>query len=70
MAYVRKTRDEYQVHGFYHDGQGGGQWEEMTCADTRAEAYELLLDYRRNEAGPFKMVKKRLPADEHIWSGQ
>lgn len=59
MAYQRKTRDEYQIHGLYNDG-----WEEVTCADNRREALGYLRDYRENEAGTaFKLVKKRVPVD-------
>ena len=57
MAYVRKTRDEYQIHGYYGREHG---WEEVTCADTRHEARRLLAEYRANERFIFKMVKKRI----------
>ena len=56
MAYQRKTRDEFQVHGYY---QG---WEEVTCADNRKEARGYLKDYRDNEPGTaFKLITKRVP---------
>lgn len=58
MAYQRKTEDEYQVHGLYN-----GQWEEVTCADNRKEARQLLKDYRDNDviSAGFKLIKKRVP---------
>lgn len=55
--YVRKTLDEYQIHGFYN-----GKWEEVTCTDNYREAREYLRDYRENVIGTaFKLVKKRVP---------
>lgn len=55
--YERKTKDEYQVHGYYTHG-----WEEVTAEDTRAEAKERLKEYRENEPGTaFKLVRKRVP---------
>jgi hypothetical protein len=44
MAYKRKTRDEYQVHGDY--GQG---FEEVCAEDTHKEARARLKEYRENE---------------------
>ena len=55
MAYVRKTTDEFQVHGDYGSG-----FEEVTAAATRREARQLLKDYRENEPYPFKIIKKRI----------
>ena len=56
MAYQRKTRDEYQIHGNY--GQG---FEEVCAEDTRKEARERLKEYRENEPGiAFKIVVKRI----------
>jgi len=55
MTYVRKTTDEFQIHGDY--GQG---FEEVTAAATCKEAKQLIKDYRENEPYPFKIVKKRI----------
>jgi hypothetical protein len=53
--YVRKTRDVFDVEGFYD-----GRWEPVTAADTRKEARELLNDYRTNEPKiAFRIVKTR-----------
>ena len=56
MPYVRKTEDEYQIHGNYGHG-----FEEVTCGTTPLEAKSLLKDYRSNEPYPFKIVVKRVP---------
>ncbi len=45
MAYIRKTRDTYDVEGNYGYGDG---WEVVTAADTRKEAQDLRKDYREN----------------------
>ncbi len=56
MTYIRKTKDEFQVHGFY-----AGGWEEVTAEETRKEARERLKEYRENERGTaFKLVVKRV----------
>lgn len=46
MAYVRKTRDEFEVQGYY-----AGGWECVTTEDTRKEARARLKEYRENEPG-------------------
>ena len=56
MAYIRKTKDEFQVHGNY--GQG---WEEVTCEDSRKEARQRLKEYRENDPDhTYKLVCKRV----------
>lgn len=56
MAYVRKTVDEYQIHGNY--GMG---FEEVTAEDSYREARGQLKCYRENEPGiAFKIVCKRV----------
>lgn len=58
MAYVRVTRDEYDVEGNYGYGDG---WEAVTCEDSRREARERLREYRDNEPGvPFRIRKRRV----------
>ena len=57
MAHIRKTKDEYQIHGYYY-----GTWEEATCSDNWKEARQLLKDYRTNVPHiSFKVVTKRVP---------
>ena len=46
MTYQRKTRDLFDVEGFYSYG-----WEVVTCEETRSEARERLKEYRQNEPG-------------------
>ena len=56
--YIRKTEDEYQIHGNYGYGHG---FEEVTCETSWKDAKEQLKCYRENEPGiPFKIVKKRV----------
>lgn len=55
--YVRKTEDEFQIHGDY--GQG---FEEVTCEVTWGQAKDTIKTYRENEPGiKFKIVTKRVP---------
>jgi len=53
MSYTRKTRDEYNIEGFYAYG-----WETVTCEDTWREAREMLKCYRENEPGTAFRIKK------------
>ena len=56
MAYIRKTQDEYQIHGLYSFG-----FEEVTAEDTYREAKQRLKEYRENEPDTlFKIIKKRI----------
>lgn len=55
MAYIRKTRDEWEIQGNY--GQG---WECVNTEDTRQGAKRSVKEYRDNEHYPFKLVKKRI----------
>jgi hypothetical protein len=57
MAYIRKTRDVYEVQGMYNDGFG---WSVETTEDTYQEAREQIKCYRENcPQYEFRIVKKR-----------
>lgn len=65
MAYVRKTSDEWQIHGMYD-----GEWEEVTCANNSVEGRELLKEYRDNEPETrFKLLRKRVPIEPEGMAG-
>lgn len=53
MAYVRKTKDYWSIRQFTSLG-----WEEVSAADTYAEARQLLKEYRENQ--PEYPVRLRL----------
>lgn len=56
MAYVRKTRDVWEVQGCYC-----GEWECLTEEESRKEAREMLKCYDDNERNyPHRIVKKRV----------
>lgn len=56
MAYIRKTKDEYQIHDNYDQG-----FEEVTAEDTFKAAKDQLKCYRDNERGVvFKIIVKRV----------
>ena len=55
MAYIRKTRDEWEIQGNY--GQG---WECVNTEATLEDARRSAKEYRANERYPFKLVKKRV----------
>ena len=62
MPYKRKTRDEFQIHGYYGPQYG---FEEVTAEDTYKEARARLKEYRENEPGvPFKIAAKRIKIEE------
>lgn len=56
--YVRKTKDEYEIQGYY-GGQYG--WECVTTEETWKEAMVNLRLCRENEPYPFRCRKKRVP---------
>lgn len=55
MAYVRKTRDEYEVQIDYGYGFG---FERITSSDTYAEAKADYCDYVKNERDIKIRIKK------------
>lgn len=57
--YKRKTRDIYEVQGYYC-----GEWEEVTTETTRKAAIEQLHCYNENENAPHRIVKKRERIEE------
>lgn len=57
MAYVRKTKDEFEVQTYYC----GYGWECVTTEETRKDAIEMLNCYRENEPMySHRIVKKRV----------
>lgn len=57
MAYVRKTRDVFDVQGDYGHGDG---FETVTAETSRVEARTRLAEYRANEPGiPFRIKTTR-----------
>lgn len=55
MAYVRKTRDEYEVQGYFCPECG---WEIVACDETKREALNTLRDYRVNDPGHAYRIRK------------
>lgn len=55
MAYIRKTRDEWEIQVDY--GQG---WECDTTEGTRKDAKAQAKTYRENVSYPVRIVKKRI----------
>lgn len=56
MAYVRKTRDEYEIQGNYGCG-----WEALFTEETWKEAREQLRCYDENERQyAHRIVKRRV----------
>jgi hypothetical protein len=56
--YQRKTRDVWNVEGYYTYG-----WETVTAEETRREAKERLHEYRENEPGTafrLKLQRERI----------
>lgn len=53
----------YVVQGYYGALHG---WEDVTEADTLAEAQGYLKDYRANEAVPFRLKKRKITEEDAI----
>ena len=54
MAYTRKTKDLYDIEGYYP----GSGWECLTCEETRTEARARLKEYRENAPGTAYRIRK------------
>lgn len=61
MAYIRKTKDEYQLHINYGFGHG---YEHEVSEDTYKEIKQRRKEYRENcPQYPTKIVVKRIPKE-------
>ena len=58
MAYVRKTRDEYELEGFFRET---GRWEYILTAEDFKDAKEQIKCYRENDPRPYRITKHRVP---------
>lgn len=59
MAYIRKTRDEYQLLCNYGYGDG---WEYVLSEDSMKEAKQRKKEYIENmPQHSYRIVKKRIP---------
>ena len=54
MGYVRKTRDVYDIEGYYAQG-----WEVECSEDTLPEAQARVREYRANVPGTAYRIRKR-----------
>jgi hypothetical protein len=54
IMYKRKTRDEWEIQGYY----GGDGWEAVTTEETRAAARDQLKCYNNNEPNIAHRIKK------------
>lgn len=53
--YKRKTDDEFNI-----EQQTVYGWEMVTCEITRKQARETIKEYRENQPGNYRIVKKRV----------
>ena len=61
MAYIRKTKDEYQLLCDYGYGDG---WEYLLAEKTMKEARERKREYMENiPEYSYKIVKTRIPIE-------
>ena len=60
MAYKRRTRDEYELYGWYD-----GEWSYVLTEDSLSLIKKHRREYIENEPGvPFKIIKRRIPLDK------
>lgn len=59
MAYIRKTKDEWHVQGFY-----AGEWETVTIEEDRKSAREMKKIYDENERYPHRVISVRVKKTE------
>ena len=55
MPRVRKTVDEWTVQGYYECG-----WEDLTCEPTARGGRARIKEYRENQPGQYRLVKRRV----------
>ena len=55
MAYIRKTKDEYTLQGYYAYG-----WEDLVSEESNKEIKKRMKEYRENEGGTYRVVKRRV----------
>lgn len=59
MAYIRKTKDEFQLQGNYGYG-----WEYILAEDTPQEARQRKREYIENAPQYlYRIIKKRVPKE-------
>lgn len=59
MAYVRKTKDEYQLLSYYGSVYG---WECILTEDSQSEARKRKKEYMENQPEyPYRIKKVRVP---------
>ena len=51
----------YVLQGFYCDG-----WEDLTASENSREIRDNLKDYRDNERGTYRIIKRTEPNPEHV----
>lgn len=51
----------YILQGFYAQG-----WEDLTASEERAEVRANLKEYRDNERGIYRIIKRTEPNPEHV----
>ncbi len=56
MAYTRKTKDVFEIQGYYGIDYG---WEYLCEEDTYPKARERLKEYNENEMGVQHRIRKR-----------
>ena len=59
-AYQRKTRDEFELIGYY-DGYG---WDSVVTEDSMKKIKLRLDEYLENDPRPYRIVKNRIPIDK------
>lgn len=62
-ARERKTEDVYILQGYY-----GQYWEDISSSNSLKEIKDNLKEYRENEGGRYKIIKKRIkkPVNEGV----
>ncbi len=63
MAYVRKTRDEYELEGWYKES---GAWEYIVTAEDMKDARGLIKCYRENDPRPYRIRKRRVRIGKEV----
>lgn len=70
MAYVRKTRDEWEIQQQTGSADHRGGWELATTEETRRDAKRCIREYRENQPElRVRIVKRRVRIEQPTSAG-
>ena len=70
MAYIRKTRDEWEIEQHTGSADHRGGWEVVTTEPTRRDAKRCVREYRENQPElAVRVIKRRVRINQPATAG-